>query len=65
MSSRTDILTVLADKCPSCGGQLDTGFECNNCTFDGMPLIRLREVCEQRGERMHSSGLYQSELRVY
>lgn len=25
---------IKEDVCPECGGELDTGFECNNCEFD-------------------------------
>ena len=25
---------ALQDKCPQCGGELDTGWECNSCGFD-------------------------------
>jgi tRNA(Ile2) C34 agmatinyltransferase TiaS len=25
---------VSQDICPECGGELDTGFECNDCGFD-------------------------------
>lgn len=27
------------DKCPKCGGELDTGFECNDCGFDALPFL--------------------------
>jgi len=27
------------DMCPKCGGELDTGWECNSCGFDAMPLV--------------------------
>lgn len=30
---------VQADKCPKCGGELDTGWECNDCGFDAMPFL--------------------------
>lgn len=26
------------DACPKCLGELDTGWECNNCGFDAMEL---------------------------
>jgi hypothetical protein len=25
------------DMCPKCGGELDTGWECNKCGYDAMP----------------------------
>ena len=30
---RTELLKQ--DRCPDCGGSLDTGWECNDCGFDG------------------------------
>jgi ribosomal protein L37E len=27
------------DLCPECGGELDTGWECNDCGFDAMPEV--------------------------
>jgi len=27
------------DICPECGGELDTGWECNRCGFDAHPLV--------------------------
>jgi hypothetical protein len=30
---------ALEDYCPDCGGQLDTGWECNSCQFDARPLV--------------------------
>lgn len=30
------------DRCPHCGGELDTGFECNDCGFDALPLVHSR-----------------------
>lgn len=62
MNDRPAILTVLDGDCPKCGGSLDTGYECNSCDFDGLLLVRCREAAEARGERMHPSGLYESEF---
>lgn len=28
------------DRCPECGGELDTGFECNKCGYDALPIIQ-------------------------
>lgn len=51
------------DNCPRCKtGSLDTGFECNACGFDALPLVHLRDACEQRGDRVHPSGLYAGEI---
>ena len=27
---------ITQDKCPECGGSLDTGWECNDCAFDAL-----------------------------
>lgn len=32
-------LCVENDGCPECGGELDTGWECNDCDFDGKPIM--------------------------
>lgn len=29
---------VANDRCPECGGELDTGWECNDCGFDARPI---------------------------
>jgi hypothetical protein len=51
------------DNCPACKtGSLDTGYECNSCGFDAQPLVHLQDACEARGERMHPSELYESEI---
>lgn len=31
---------ALDDYCPECGGELDTGWECNACGFDAKPLVQ-------------------------
>lgn len=28
---------IADDKCLECGGELDTGWECNSCDFDARP----------------------------
>lgn len=28
------------DQCPECGGELDTGWECNSCGFDALPELK-------------------------
>jgi len=30
---------ALRDTCPMCFGELDTGWECNNCGYDAKPLV--------------------------
>ena len=29
---------VSVDVCPECGGELDTGWECNGCGYDAQPI---------------------------
>lgn len=28
---------IVNERCPECGGDLDTGWECNTCEFDARP----------------------------
>lgn len=43
---------LLCDKCPACiVGELDTGFECNACGFDAMPLANLFDLDRLKRER--------------
>jgi tRNA(Ile2) C34 agmatinyltransferase TiaS len=36
------VVTLLAnDLCPLCIGSLDTGYECNRCGYDAMPLVQV------------------------
>jgi tRNA(Ile2) C34 agmatinyltransferase TiaS len=30
---------AVVDMCPKCGGELDTGWECNRCGYDAMPHV--------------------------
>ena len=30
---------VSKDICPKCGGELDTGWECNDCGFDAYAIL--------------------------
>jgi len=32
-------IAVNRDECPKCGGELDTGWECNDCGFDAKPIL--------------------------
>lgn len=32
---------VAQDLCPKCGGELDTGWECNDCGFDAIGFVEL------------------------
>lgn len=38
MKDRLDCISE--DICPECGGELDVGFECNDCGFDAFPEYR-------------------------
>ena len=42
------------DRCPECGGELDTGWECNSCGFDARPeaYTELDKARERRLKRM-------------
>ena len=45
---------IRLEKCPECGGSLDTGWECNDCHFDAFPLVSVqfglsREVAAKDG----------------
>lgn len=35
---------VKQDRCPECGGELDTGWECNRCGFDARPEVHWSPV---------------------
>lgn len=35
-SKAVRVQMIKEDRCPQCGGELDTGWECNDCDFDGM-----------------------------
>lgn len=34
------IVAVHNDSCPECGGELDTGYECTSCGFDGLEVVK-------------------------
>jgi hypothetical protein len=38
------------DCCPRCLGELDTGWECNDCDYDARPLILSPPVKEVRDD---------------
>lgn len=46
-----DELSVRDDKCPRCGGELDTGWECNRCGFDAFPIALL--INRNCSEKLH------------
>lgn len=29
------------ETCPKCGGELDTGWECNSCGYDAIPFVHI------------------------
>lgn len=33
-------LVIDHDRCPECNGELDTGWECNDCGFDARPELK-------------------------
>lgn len=37
MNTERRELLIENDVCPECGGELDTGWECNLCGFDALP----------------------------
>lgn len=41
------------DQCPECGGQLDTGWECNGCGYDAQDEA-YPSAHRQRDERLDS-----------
>lgn len=34
------IVATIHERCPECGGFLDTGYECNDCGFDAAPEVK-------------------------
>jgi hypothetical protein len=68
-AAREAIESVKEDRCPKCGGELDTGWECNQCGFDAVPiaeredagkhlpeLIELIELADCKPGSQHSWG---------
>ena len=57
MKDKLDFELASEDCCPKCLGELDTGFECNNCGFDCFPIIfnpnMLPELTEKEREAMN------------
>ncbi len=39
--TQRDAEIVADDRCPKCNDELDTGWECNQCGFDALPIIKL------------------------
>jgi hypothetical protein len=40
LSDEALVQLLSRDLCPMCMGNLDTGYECNSCGYDAMPLIK-------------------------
>ena len=40
LSDHTVSILVSEDRCPMCLGNLDTGWECNDCRYDAEPWIK-------------------------
>lgn len=34
-----EVAFVMDDVCPRCLGELDTGYECNDCGFDAITIV--------------------------
>lgn len=51
MSNVVNVLTdkemVARDQCPKCRGELDTGWECNDCGFDAQPIAKRPITAEE------------------
>lgn len=41
-------LLIAENCCPECGGELDTGWECNSCGFDAQPEARQIDIDKHR-----------------
>ena len=46
-STALRVVCAQQDLCPQCGGELDTGWECNDCQFDARDLAYPRERAER------------------
>jgi len=44
-SKKLEEALVDEDACPKCLGELDTGFECNDCGFDGIDFVDSAKIC--------------------
>lgn len=42
---------VADDQCPKCRGELDTGWECNDCGFDAMSIAKQIPVKKPNGAK--------------
>lgn len=52
LSDHAVSMLISEDRCPMCLGQLDTGWECNDCGFDAQPWIK---QSTERNERRHDA----------
>ena len=44
LSDQAVSILVSEDKCPMCLGELDTGWECNECGYDAMPWVKASQA---------------------
>jgi hypothetical protein len=48
--ARADRINLIAeDICPECRGELDTGWQCNDCGFDCQPEIANVKLLDRKG----------------
>jgi hypothetical protein len=54
-----DIALIAEDHCPKCLGELDTGWECNECGFDAIEFVELANLMKipERTETSRSGSL--------
>ena len=52
LSDQSVSILVNEDRCPMCLGQLDTGWECNECGYDAKPWI---DASRARHEQAHNN----------
>lgn len=52
LSDRSVSILVSENRCPICLGELDTGYECNDCGYDAMPWIK---ASRERNDRAHDA----------
>jgi|HubBroStandDraft_1064217.scaffolds.fasta_scaffold353041_3 hypothetical protein len=52
------------DMCPKCGGELDTGWECNKCGYDAMPHADIAKCgANLYGRRARNGGYSMSYVK--
>jgi hypothetical protein len=45
-------ILISEDRCPMCLGNLDTGWECNECGYDAQPWVK---ASRERNDRAHDN----------